>query len=235
METAALLLAGGLGTRIKHLLNDIPKPMAPVLGKPFLEYQIRYLEKFGITNFYLSIGYKSDVVISYFKDSQYAPNITYITENEPLGTGGAIKYALNFIKENSFFCLNADTLFLADFDSFMTCIKEKEYSAAIALMKLDDVTRYGRVEIKDDYIKKFLEKDSDFKDPAYINTGIYYFYKERLKSLDLPEKSSLEKDIFPLLINSGLGYWKTNAQFIDIGTPETLGQIEEFVIQNKLT
>lgn len=234
METPILLLAGGFGSRIKHLLSEVPKPMAPVLGKPFLEYQIRYLQKIGFRNFYLSTGYLSDVIIDYFQKNPIDGNISYIVEKEPLGTGGAIKYALQHINSSDFYCMNADTLFLADFNDFSYQIAISAYSAAIGLMRQDDVSRYGRVETSGDAIVKFHEKDQNFKEPALINTGIYYFQKSRLLTLNFPDKCSLEQDIFPQLVKDRLGYWITTAAFIDIGTPETLAEIENFVTKNKL-
>lgn len=223
--TSVLILCGGQGTRIKHLLNGLPKPMYPVLGKPFLEHQISYLNKFGLNNIIISAGYRADVIQDY-----YGEKYRIIEEKEPLGTGGAILYALNQIKTENFICLNGDTLFLLDFESFLDAGKLNNSHSTIALKKVLDSSRYGSIWKNDkNKIEKFAEKNTG-TNSGLINAGVYYLNKKQLEKFDFPQKCSLETDIFPKLVNDKLFGFETDAEFIDIGTPETLHQIENFIL-----
>lgn len=225
-----LILCGGQGTRIKHLLNGLPKPMYPVLGKPFLSHQIAYLSKFGLTNIIISAGYRADVINEYF-----GKKYLIIEEKEPLGTGGAILYALNHIKTENFICLNGDTLFLLDFNKFLNASKVNNSFSTIALKKVLESDRYGSVWKNDkNKIEKFAEKNIGTSS-GLINAGIYYLNKKQLQKFDFPKKCSIETDIFPELVKDDLFGFETEADFIDIGTPETIVQIENFIVNNNFT
>lgn len=228
-DTTVLILCGGQGTRIKHLLNGLPKPMYPVLGKPFLDYQIDYLNKFGLTNIIISAGYRADVIQDFYGDKY-----KIIEESEPLGTGGAILYALNHINTENFICLNGDTLFLLDFSKFLNACKQNLSFSTIALKKVLESDRYGSVWKNDkNKIEKFAEKNIGTSS-GLINAGVYFLNKKQLQKFDFPQKCSVETDIFPVLVKDNLFGFETEADFIDIGTPETLIQIEQFIIKNKI-
>lgn len=227
LNTTILILCGGQGTRIKHLLNGLPKPMYPVLGKPFLDHQIGYLNKFGLDNIIISAGYKADVIHDYYGDKY-----KIIEEKEPLGTGGAILYALNHIKTENFICLNGDTLFLLDFNEFLNACKLNNLFSTIALKKVLESDRYGSVWKNDkNKIEKFAEKNIGTSS-GLINAGVYYLNKKQLQKFDFAQKCSVETDIFPELLKDNLFGFETEADFIDIGTPETLNLIEEFITKN---
>ena len=230
-QIPVLILAGGKGTRIKHLLNDLPKPMFPVLGKPFLNYVINYLQGFGFKQFIISTGYKGEIIQKKFAANS---NITFIHETEALGTGGAIINALPYINADNFLVLNGDTLFLMDYNLMLNFCTNKINYTSIALKVNTETGRYGNVNINaENKIISFAEKDAN-STTNLINAGIYLFNKNQIQQLALPKINSVETDVFPLLIQQGLYGFITEANFIDIGTPETLFMIENFVVKNNL-
>lgn len=232
-EIPVLILAGGRGSRIKHLLNNFPKPMYPVLGKPFLDYQIKYLKKFGFSQFFISTGYQASVIHDYYSKDI---NVTCIYENEPLGTGGGVLLAAQTINANNFIVLNGDTLYLLDFDSFVTQSLINKNNSTIALKQVDDVSRYGEVTLgENNIIKSFIEKNKSGAKKGLINAGIYFLNKKQIIDSCMPSICSMETDIFPSLQRSGLYGYVSSDSFIDIGTPETLGEIENFIVINNLT
>ncbi|MBN8702634.1 MAG: NTP transferase domain-containing protein [Bacteroidetes bacterium] len=235
-DIPVIILAGGKGTRIKHLLGDLPKPMYPVFEIPFLDYVISYLKKFGLSKFIISSGYQSEIIEQHYKNK---PNILVIKEEEALGTGGAIMHCMQ--KDNSsenYLALNGDTLFLIDFSKFLN-FSLISMRTCIALKKNQDTARYGSIALNtESTIISFSEKNtSNVEELKLINGGIYFLNKKEIENLDLPKINSLEVDVFPQLVSKRtlMGYSQDfNAEFIDIGTPETLYQVEEFISKHKL-
>jgi len=216
----AVILAGGLGTRLRSVVKDVPKPMADINGKPFLEYIFRYLEHYGIKKVILAIGYKADIVKNYFGKKFNNLSIIYSEEKELLGTGGAIKQAVKLSEGDNLFVLNGDTFFDVDLRKAYEFHKNKKSILTIMLKQMVNVDRYGIIEIDSSCrIKKFSEKYK--KNSGYINGGIYLLNKKFLLSLDLPEKFSFEKDFleknYKLYNFYGLVF---DSYFIDIGVPE---------------
>ena len=227
-----LILAGGKGTRVQHILKDTPKPLYPIHKFPFLDYLLGYLNSFGFQKFYLSIGYKSELFEKYYENRE---DIFLIKETYFLGTGGAVLNSLNHIAESDFLVLNGDTLYNLDYNKFINFCKSKGEFPVIAIKETNDAKRFGSIQIdKEQKILAFKEKDSNNNLSSWINAGIYFFKKKYLKDLKLPEVNSIEFDIFPLLAKTGLFAFKSKGEFIDIGTPETLGQIEKFIHKNKV-
>jgi len=216
----AIVLAGGLGTRLRSVLKDLPKPMAPVGGRPFLEYLLRYLQQNGIEKVILSVGYKWEVIKAYFGDSFEGIKIVYSVENEPLGTGGAIKKSLFFVNSSDVFILNGDTLFNIDLKEFFAFHKKKRSVLSIALKAMSQFDRYGNVKIdNNNRIVSFEEKG--YYESGLINGGIYLLNKDFFMDLDWKDKFSFEKDFLEKYYKFyefyGLPF---NSYFIDIGVPE---------------
>ncbi|EAL1097315.1 D-glycero-D-manno-heptose 1-phosphate guanosyltransferase, partial [Campylobacter jejuni] len=183
----AIILCGGLGTRLKSVIKDIPKPMAPINDKPFLEFIFEYLKKQGIKEVILAVSYKYEVIQEYFKDEFLGIKIKYSIEKEPLGTGGAIKEALKFIK-NEAYVLNGDTIFDIDLKKLIL----NNSKICLALKQMNDFDRYGTVELDSkNYIKLFKEKE--FKKQGLINGGIYFLNKDIFNDFTLQEKFSFEE------------------------------------------
>lgn len=229
----AVILCGGLGTRLKDVIKDIPKPMAPVGKLPFLDYLVSQLKQNGFNKFLFLTGYKSEVIENYFQGKEF----NFSVEKMPLGTGGALFNAFAKL-EDEFFMLNGDTFFDIDFNIFLAFINSKEIPVALALRATSDVSRYGLVNINDNFaVEKFVEKTSlDEKTPdGYINAGIYYFKKAFLKSYfeNWNKKLlSIEKDIFPQMVNkSELFALPLGGKFIDIGIPEDYKKAQEEIPQ----
>ncbi|EHD2818451.1 NTP transferase domain-containing protein [Campylobacter jejuni] len=209
----AIILCGGLGTRLKSIIKDIPKPMAPINDKPFLEFIFEYLKKQGIKEVILAVSYKYEVIQEYFKDEFLGIKIKYSIEKEPLGTGGAIKEALKFIK-NEAYVLNGDTIFDIDLKKLIL----NNSKICLALKQMNDFDRYGTVELDSkNYIKLFKEKE--FKKQGLINGGIYFLNKDIFNDFTLQEKFSFEE-----FLQENYEKLKAKAHifdnyFIDIGVP----------------
>jgi D-glycero-alpha-D-manno-heptose 1-phosphate guanylyltransferase len=176
MIKEAIILAGGLGTRLRSVVNDIPKPMAEVCGKPFLSYILDFLIKYGIKRVILSVGYKWEAIREFFGEQYKSINLVYAIEYEPLGTGGAIKNALKYVRDTEVFILNGDTLFNIDLSVFYSLHKNKNSNLSIALKKMNFTERYGSVKIdENNRIIDFSEKAQKFN--ILINGGIYLLNK----------------------------------------------------------
>ncbi len=214
----AIILAGGMGTRLKNVVKDIPKPMAPVNGKPFLYHLLKYLRGQGINHFVLSVGYQHEVIKAHFEDDFEGAKISYAVEKEPLGTGGGIRMAAECIGGKHFWVINGDTYLDVNLSDFYGEINSKKISLALKEMKAFD--RYGTVETDDDKIIKFQEKK--YTDVGLINAGVYCIEKDYIKNLfDAGEKFSFEKDVLEKNVdNTDMGYHVTKGDFIDIGIPE---------------
>ncbi len=189
----AIILAGGMGTRLQKVVSDVPKPMAPVSGKPFLYYVLKWLEKYNIEKVIVSAGYKADIIIKYFGDSFEGISLVYAVEEKPLGTGGAVRFALGHISGNETLILNGDTWFPIDLDRFFSFHEETGSSFSIALKRMKNFSRYGSVECEGNTIIRFNEKKM-CRD-GFINGGIYVADRQFIESRQLPEVFSLEKDL----------------------------------------
>src|SRR4030065_1734955 len=155
-----VILAGGKGERLRKVISDIPKPMAPVAGKPFLEYLILLLKKYNIRDVVISIGYKGDAIKSYFGNGEkWEMNISYSMEDEPLGTGGALKKAVNIFDDKKFIVMNGDSYLDINLTDLLNFHAEINAGATLSLADCDDTSRYGRVEInKEGRVQRFTGK-----------------------------------------------------------------------------
>lgn len=220
MITEAIILAGGLGTRLRSVVADVPKCMAPVKGIPFISYIIVYLQKLGVNRFIFSLGYKSEVVIDYVNTHFASLEKEYVIEEEPLGTGGAIKAACQKAVNENVLVFNGDTFFDIDLKKLSAFHAKHKAACSLALKPMTNFSRYGAVEIDDNKsITAFHEKQ--FCESGMINGGIYALETKTVIDASLPNKFSFEKDY--LEKNTGTG--KLFAMpfynyFIDIGIPE---------------
>jgi D-glycero-alpha-D-manno-heptose 1-phosphate guanylyltransferase len=221
MIKEAIILAGGFGTRLKSVVGELPKPMALINDRPFLEYQLSFLDSWGINHVVLSLGYKAEIIQKYFGEKYKNIDLTYSIEKEPLGTGGAVKMAFSKINGSSAFVLNGDTLFDVNLKRLTDCMRIRQSDFCMALRFSTDSNRYGSVEMDKNFrITNFLEKAKDEND-NFINGGIYGIRKEYFLNLNLPEKFSLETDFLEKYYNKEFIYgFKCHSFFIDIGIPE---------------
>ena len=217
----ALILAGGAGTRLSPVLAGLNKPMAPIAGKPFLEYLLLKLKKQEIDEVTLCVGYKADLIHSYFgAGERWGMQLNYSYEQGLLGTGGALKLAEAHIHEEDFFVLNGDSLFDIDLHALIRYHREMDARATLALAHIDDTQRYGAVSINDSgHIFSFIEKGAS-NTGGLINSGVYVFTREVLDCIPSGRPVSLEKDILPILIGQGFYGLPLQGYFVDIGVPD---------------
>jgi len=188
----AIILAGGRGKRLKQITDYVPKPLIPLNNIPIIEWQIRYLKKFGIKNFIICTGYKTEQIENFLKiKKNLGVNIKFSKEKSPLGTGGAIKKAGNLIKEKSFLVMNGDVIT----DINLRLLKSKLNSIATIPLR----TKFGIMKTLDDKVISFSEK-KEISD-LWMNAGIYYLSKKMIK--DLPTKGDIEKTTFPKYAKNG--------------------------------
>lgn len=217
----AIILVGGLGTRLKSVVSDRPKPMAEIVNKPFVEYVLDDLQSAGIRKFVFAVGYKGDMIQDYFgSGSRWGVSIEYAYEKNLLGTAGAIKNTLGCITEQFVLVLNGDTYYNMDYKAFVDFGIKNNMDMAIVLRRIQDISRYGNVLLEGNRIVKFNEK-VDSKRAGIINGGIYLMKSSLLS--EIPEgKVSLENEMIPKWIKEKkrLGGIINEGYFVDIGVPE---------------
>lgn len=220
-DKEAIVLAGGFGTRLQSVVRDLPKPMAPVNGRPFITYILDYLIDHNYTKVILSVGYLHEKIEEYFGTQYKSLQIEYAVETEPLGTGGGIAYALSFCKSENILVLNGDTLFKADFSALEEFHASKCSQLSIILRHVADTSRYGRVNTDSNgQILSFTEKNNTSGE-GQINGGIYLINKQLIQSLHLLQKFSFEKDVMEKYVATMPFFGiVSDGYFIDIGIPE---------------
>lgn len=216
----AIILAGGFGTRLQPVVQDVPKPMAPVSGRPFLSYLLDLLLEYGIAHCTLAVGYKYQVIMDYYGDTFRTMELTYSVEEEPLGTGGAIRKALSGVEAREVLVLNGDTYFALNLDAFYRWHRKKKAPVTIALKQMQKYDRYGSVEVDTDgRIRGFTEKE--YRESGYINGGVYLLNREYFLEQPLPEAFSFEHDFLERQYSRLPFYgYPGKAFFIDIGIPD---------------
>jgi D-glycero-alpha-D-manno-heptose 1-phosphate guanylyltransferase len=215
----AVILAGGLGTRLKSEVPDLPKCMAPVAGKPFIDHVIQNLNSQGINKFVFAVGYMHEHIISHLNQHWPTLDFEYVIEAEPLGTGGAIGFATRKITGDHFLVLNGDTLFSIDYQKFYDLHILNNPFISVALKPMENFVRYGTVDVeKDGRIIAFNEKKASEK--GSINGGVYLINTAKFRSFNLPKKYSFEKDILEYYVGrEALFGIIFDNYFIDIGIP----------------
>jgi len=214
-----IILAGGFGTRLKSVVSDVPKPMADINGKPFLEYIFKYLSKYDINEVVISVGYKQNIIKNYFNQKYHNINIKYSCEDKPLGTGGAIKKALTFFNDsNNVMVINGDTFFNLDLNHLIRRSINSDFDIIISLKELENFSRYGSIKIKNNLVTAFVEKK--FVKKAYINCGFYLIKQQIFDNIKSNSCFSFEEFIQDNLKHLIIRPFISNkSYFIDIGIP----------------
>lgn len=251
----AILLCGGLGTRLRSVVSDRPKPMADIAGKPFLHYFVRMLSEKGVERFVFALGYMGEQIEAYFQDGrEYGISIAYSYEESPLGTGGAIRNALPKMQEEDVLVLNADTYFDTDYRSLFQEQRMKRADMTIASREIEDISRYGAiVKDTDGRILRWNEKQSGSEETASnsaetlarsgetaprrgeINGGIYVMKKSLIEKIPAG-KQSLENDCIPVWLSRSVNIraLPSDGYFMDIGVPEDYRRFQEDVQSGKI-
>jgi D-glycero-alpha-D-manno-heptose 1-phosphate guanylyltransferase len=215
----AIILAGGLSTRLQGVVADMPKPMARVAGKPFLSYLLDYCLVAEIEKIVLAVGYKYEIIERFYGNEYKGIALEYAVEHEPLGTGGAIWNAFQYITTDTALLLNGDSVFFVDVQKFYSHHIQNEADISLALKPMRDFDRYGTVELFQNRIIHFCEKQPAKQ--GLINAGVYLISKNLIHQYPQEEKFSFEKDILEKLIRQLiLTGFVDEGYFIDIGVPE---------------
>jgi D-glycero-alpha-D-manno-heptose 1-phosphate guanylyltransferase len=218
----AIILAGGMGTRLRSVVTDVPKPMAPINGRPFLEHQMDYWIKHGVTQFVISVGYMKEVILDHFGVSYRNTPLTYAVEEQPLGTGGGLLLAAKGLSE-PFLVLNGDTYFEVDLNKLQTFHAEKSSGWTFSLFKSNEPNRYMGVDVNDN--GEIVSLNSTKANLGHMaNGGVYLINPTVLEKLTfkLGHKMSLEDDLVSAFLKQGGKLFGTqfNGTFIDIGIPQ---------------
>ena len=226
MVKEAIILAGGLGTRLRSEVADLPKCMAPVKGKPFLHYVIEYGKAEGIERFIFSLGYKYESISAYLQQEQKELSYACCIEDEPLGTGGAIRKACQFANEYTVAVLNGDTLYKANLQDVNRFHSSHHSDCTLTLKPMKNFDRYGVVDIDaNGAVKHFKEKQH--YNEGLINGGIYLLNKESFCGEEFPDKFSFEKDYLEKYTGKRQFFGVIQeGYFIDIGIPEDYRRAE---------
>ena len=227
MITEAIILAGGLGTRLRSEVPDLPKSMAPVAGKPFIFYVINYYKKQGITKFIFCLGYKHELIENYLEQTFKGLDYKLTIEDEPLGTGGAIHQGALITTTSNVIVLNGDTFFEVDINQLSSFHDNKKADCTLCLKPMENTDRYGVVETNDDgRVTSFKEKR--FYERSVINGGVYALNVESFLSEKFPARFSFEKDYFEKYFTEKKIYGiQQTGYFIDIGIPDDYNKAQE--------
>lgn len=233
--TSAIILAGGLGTRLRSAVPGLPKPMAPISGRPFLEHQLDYWIKQGISHFVLSVGYRHEVIVDHFGNRYKDAGLDYVIEKTPLGTGGGLLLAAEKIgRDESFLLLNGDTYFAVDLIALIEFSRANDADWCFSLFRTHEGERYMGLDISPQGQITSL-KSAAGRAGRLANGGVYWvnpraLFGERFSPRD---KVSLEDDIFPAAMASGQRLFGIEfpGTFIDIGVPEDYHRAPDLLVQ----
>ncbi len=221
----AIVLAGGLGTRLASVIQGMPKVLAPVGKGPFLELLLRKLKQKGMRRVILSVGYLASMIRQHFGDEFEGLELVYAVEDEPLGTGGATLKALTMAHSSTVFVLNGDTFVDLDYAAMLSRHIDLGAEISLAVADVADCTRFGRILIHEDRIVGFAEKGQ--AGPGQISAGVYAMNRDVFAAYNMPAAFSLEKDFFvPQLERLHPLAFVTSGYFIDIGIPEDLARAQ---------
>jgi NDP-sugar pyrophosphorylase family protein len=237
----AVILAGGLGTRLRPVLSGTPKAMAPILGHPFLEHLLRDLSAAGIRTAILCVGYLKEQIRAYFGDgSAVGLAIRYAEEDAPLGTAGALGNARGMIGDTPFLLMNGDTYVSVDYKRLAAYHREKVVSAGaigtIVVARVSDGSASGRIHLEEDgRIRSFREKEHSGASPCLANAGVYIFESDIFRFIPEIVPASLEHGSIPAALDAGRALYgfPTEGDFIDIGTPEGYQKMSDLLAKRK--
>ncbi|MEW5911539.1 MAG: sugar phosphate nucleotidyltransferase [Thermodesulfobacteriota bacterium] len=228
----AFVLAGGLGTRLRPIIDNLPKVLAPIEGRPFITYLLDQLDKAKFNRAVLCTGYLGEVVQATIGENYRGLMIQYSQEKTKMGTGGAIRLAYDNFKNGSLdniLAINGDSFCREDLNKLWINHIRNKAAGTILLKKMNNIDRYGSVSVdRLGNITSFIEKKGK-KEKGLINTGIYVLNKKIIQSINVGGEVSLEHDIFPKWLGNGLLGIETGAPFIDIGTPSSFKEAQQIL------
>ena len=230
-RVTAVILAGGMGTRLRKVVSDRPKVMAEINGKPFLYYLLDQLAYASTERVIISTGYMAESIEDAIGSLYRSLHIDYSREAKPLGTAGALKLAGQVDGTNYYLVMNGDSFTEVDLISLMVVHKNSDANITVIVKSVEDSSRYGTIQMGDNnHIIEFSEK-SNAASRGLINVGVYLMNTSVLQKITKKTPCSLEYDFFPLMASKGIYGYETKGEFIDIGTPESFAKAEAFFRQ----
>lgn len=227
-DLSVAVLAGGLGTRLRSVVSDRPKALAEIHGRPFLAYLLDRLSSSGFSSVVLCIGHLGEQIEQVFGEQYLKLRISYSREQRPLGTGGALRFALPYLRSDPVLVMNGDSFCATDLTGLWDWHCTRGSQATMLLTQVPNTRRYGCVTIDPDgAVSQFAEK-AKRGGPGSINAGVYLLSRQVIRDIAEDTAVSLEHDVFPTLISHGLYGYPGRGRFLDIGTPEDFAAAEEF-------
>ena len=234
-QVTAVILAGGLGTRLRKVVSDRPKVLAEIMGKPFLCYLLDQLDDAGIEQVIICTGHMARTVEEAFGSSYAGLRVNYSREKTPLGTAGALKLAGQAMDTKHCLVMNGDSYTEFDPSSLLMAHKQKNANITLLVTAVDDTSRFGTIQMNgENKIVQFIEKGSN-TGTGLINAGVYMMNRSVLQKIAEKTPCSLEYDFFPSIIEKGIYGYETGGKFIDIGIPEFYAKAETFFDQSPIS
>lgn len=227
----AVILAGGLGTRLKGIAPDLPKVLMPVDGKPFLEILLRVLDRSGrVGKVVLAVGHMADKVVERYRDSaSFGFGIAFSVEKALLGTGGAIRLALEQAESEDVLVLNGDSFAEVDYGELLAAHGKRKAALTLVVREVPDAGRYGTVSMDRDGRVLSFEEKKEGSGPGFINAGVYLFRRRLFDGVEKGKVLSMEKDLLPSFLDKPVYGFVSRGKFIDIGIPETYRASAEYL------
>jgi D-glycero-alpha-D-manno-heptose 1-phosphate guanylyltransferase len=224
----AVILAGGFGSRLRQVVADVPKPMAPIAGRPFLEFLLGSLANKGFSRVVLSLGFMAEKISGHFGARFAGLDLAYVVEDAPLGTGGATRFAVMACAQDHVFVFNGDTYLDLEVDLLERQWQAKRHPIVVG-RQVADTTRYGRLVVDGDRITSFAEKG--VAGPGLINAGCYVLATDALAKFPLNQPFSIETDyLMPEVVRATVDVFVTEGTFIDIGIPEDYARAKTLLV-----
>lgn len=227
-SATAAILAGGLGTRLRPSVSDRPKVLARVRGRPYLAYLLDQLTGAGIRHVVLCTGYLGELVEEELGDAYGPARLEYSREEVRLGTGGALRLALERFLSDPVLVLNGDSYCDVDLAALWAAHRERAPAGTLSLVRVPDTARFGRVDLAEDGLLTAFQEKGEASGAGWINAGVYLLGKELLASIPTGRDVSLERDVLPAWIRKGLLGFPVEGRFLDIGTPQSYTRAERF-------
>lgn len=232
----AIILCGGLGTRLRSVVSEIPKPMAPIAGRPFLDFQLKYWAEQGIDRFILAVSYKAEYIMEYFGNSFQGIPVEYSVEEQPLGTGGAIREAMELLSDHEqFLLLNGDTFFDVILAELTTFHNAQSPVLTFSCYEVENNDRYTGLNVDEQQIVTGLDVKAGAGQSVKINGGVYLINRQKLAPYfsGQPEKHSFEQIVLPgIVADCGARAWTHQGYFIDIGIPRDFERAQTEIMEH---
>jgi D-glycero-alpha-D-manno-heptose 1-phosphate guanylyltransferase len=230
-----VILLGGLGSRLRPVISDRPKALVEVRGRPFLTYILDQLNQTGMRQVVLATGYMGDKIQEVFGNNYKSLDLMHSREEEPMGTGGALRLALNHCPSEPIFAINGDSYIDADWHGYLRWFYERDRHASLLLARSTDSRRFGRVRVGEDGLILGFEEKGAHPGPGWINAGAYFFKRQIISAIPAGRFFSLERELFPKLVGGSFYGYRCDRDFIDIGTPESYYMAEKFFFEKELS